>query len=85
MIKQNYKDIKLNEISVRGYDVHRRYGTDWVTEYTYICQENLTIEEFDKVLAEIGTVCGEISYIKKILTFGNGKKLYKHICKAVMY
>lgn len=85
MIKQNYKDIKLNEISVTGYDVHRRYDTDWVTEYTYISQENLTIEQFDSVLAELGTVCGEISYIKKILTFGNGKKLYKHICKAVMY
>ena len=51
MIKQNYNDIKLNEISVRGYDVHRRYGTDWVTEYTYISQENLTIEQFDNVLA----------------------------------
>ena len=50
MIKQNYNDIKLNEISVRGYDVHRRYGTDWVTEYTYISQENLTIEQFDNVL-----------------------------------
>lgn len=85
MIKQNYKDIKLNEISVTGYDVHRRYGTDWVTEYTYISQENLTIEQFDKVLAALGTVCGEISYVKKLLTFGNGKKLYKHICKAVMY
>lgn len=80
-----YNEIKLNEVTVRGYDVHRRYGTDWVTEYTYVTTESLTVEQFDKVLAEIGGIYGEISYIKRLLTFGNGKKLYKHICKAVMY
>ena len=80
----NYSEIKQNELSVRSYDKRSFYGTDWVTEYTFISPVNLTINEFQKVL-EGKSVCGELTFIKKIMNFANGKKLYKHICKAVMY
>lgn len=85
MERIKYNEIKLNEVTINSYDVHRRYCTDWVTEYTYISTESLTLEEFDKVLEEVGGICGNITYMKRLLTFGNGKKLYQHICKAVMY
>lgn len=85
MGKIKYNDIKLNGITIKSYDKRWKYGTDWVTEYEYITTESLTIEQFDKILEEIGSIYGAISYTKKLLTFSNGKKLYKHICKSVTY
>lgn len=82
--KMKLSEIKLNELETKSYDVRYRWGTDWVTEYTYISEENLSIEEFDKVLEGHGAY-GNLTYRKYVLNFGNGQKLYKHFCKAVMY
>lgn len=79
-----YNEIKQNELEIRSYDVNRRYGTDWVTEYVYITDKNLSLDEFETVLKD-EEVCGAIRYFKKVMNFTNGQKLYKHICKAVMY
>lgn len=78
-----YNEIKLNEVTVRGYDVHRRYGTDWVTEFTFISENSLTLDQFQIILD--GQAYGCLTFIKKVMNFANGKKLYKHICKAVMF
>ena len=59
---------------------------DWVTEYNYVSKENLTKEQFDKILEEDGhTPYGMISYKKRKLTYGNGDIYYRHICKSVMF
>ena len=86
-----YNEIKLNELEIKNYDVVVGYAgrarkpmVDWVTEYTYISQENLTQEQFEEVLSG-KSVYGSIRFIKKVMNFANGKKLYKHICKAVMF
>lgn len=81
-------EIKTNELEIKSYDVRKRCGrgfiTDWVTEYTYISEQNLSEQEFDKVLEGQGAY-GNITYKKFIMNFGNGQKLYKHVCKAIMY
>ncbi len=77
-------EIKTNELEVRNYDVNYRYGTDWVTEFTFISEENLTLDQFQLILEGKGAY-GCLTFIKKVMNFANGKKLYKHICKAVMY
>lgn len=78
----NYNEVKLNELEVRNYDVRQRYGTDWVTEYTYISEESLTLEQFKALL---GGASGSLTFVKKVMNFANGEKLYKHFCEAVMY
>ncbi len=80
----NYNEIKTNELEIRNYDVKQRYSTDWVTEFTFISEESLTIEQFEVVLEGKGAY-GCLKFIKKVMNFANGKKLYKHICKAVMF
>lgn len=77
-------EIKTNELEIRNYDVRQRYGTDWVTEFTFISEDNLTLDQFQVILEGKGAY-GCLQFIKKVLTFANGKKLYKHVCKAVMY
>jgi len=76
-------EIKTNKLEIRNYDVRQRYGTDSVTEFTYISENNLTQEQFEIILD--GKAYGCLNFIKKVMNFGNGKKLYKHICKAVMF
>ena len=81
-------EVKVNELEIRNYDVRERCGrgfiTDWVTEYTYISEESLTVEQFEQIL-EGESVYGQITFSKKVMNFANGQKLYKHTCKAVMY
>lgn len=79
----NYNEIKLNQLEVRNFDVRHRFSTDWVTEYTYISENNLSLKDFEELLKD--KVYGELNFIKKVMNFRNGKKLYKHICEAVMY
>ena len=76
-------DIKTNELEIRNYDVHQRCGTDWVTEFTFISENSLTLDQFQVMLD--GQAYGCLTFIKKVMNFANGKKLYKHICKAVMF
>ena len=76
-------DIKTNELEIRNYDVHQRYGIDWVTEFTFISEKSLTLDQFELMLD--GQAYGCLTFIKKVMNFANGKKLYKHICKAVMF
>lgn len=80
----NYNEIKTNELEIRNYDVRQRYSTDWVTEFTFISEESLTIDQFEVILEGKGAY-GCLTFAKKVLNFANGKKLYKHICKAVMF
>lgn len=84
-------EIKLNVLEVRNFDRvagyvgrARKAMRDWVTQYIYISEENLTTEEFEKVL-EGQSVYGQIRYFKTLLTFSNGCKLYKHVCEAISY
>lgn len=79
-----FEEIKQNELKIENYDIRRRYGVDWVTEFTFISEENLTLDQFQVVLEGKGAY-GALTFIKKVMNFANGKKLYKHICKAVMY
>ena len=59
---------------------------NWVTEYNYISKNNLSKEEFDKIIdAQENKPYGEIEYKKKRLTYGNGDVYYRHILKASMY
>lgn len=86
VIKDGELKLPIDELVIRDYDEHRRYGTDWVTEYNYVSEKSLTQEEFDKIVAESkNRPYGEISYQKRKLTYGNGKVYYRHILKAVMY
>ena len=82
--KMKLSEVKVNELEIRNYDVRYRWGTDWVTEYTYISEESLTVEQFEQIL-EGKSVYGQITFSKKVMNFANGQKLYKHTCKAVMY
>lgn len=77
-------ELKLNELEIRNFDRQWRYGVDWVTQYVYTSEKNLTQDEFEIIL-DGHEIYGQIKFIKKLLTFANGKKLYKHICEAVMY
>ena len=86
-----YSEVKQNEVDMKSYDKivgyagrRRKPMIDWVTEYNYISEDSLTLEQFKEILKE-HEPCGEISYEKFILNFANGKKLFKHVCKAVMY
>ena len=76
-------DIKTNELEIRNYDVRHRYGTDWVTEFRFISEKSLTLDQFEVMLD--GQAYGCLTFIKKVMNFANGKRLYKHICKAVMF
>lgn len=63
----------------------KNYSTkfDNITEYSYISEKSMTIEEFEKVLAEnnISLTGGWLTFSKKQLNFKSGKKEYKHIVK----
>ena len=76
-------EIKTNELETRKNDENHRYGTDWDTEFTFISENSLTIDQFQVMLD--GKAYGCLTFIKKVMNFANGQKLYKHICKAVMY
>lgn len=81
-------DLKLpiDELVIRQYDKHHRYGTDWITEYNYVTKEELTKEQFDKIIdAQENKPYGQIEYHKKRLTYANGEVYYRHILKAIMY
>lgn len=87
----NYNEIKTNELEIRNYDEVVGYAgrirkpmIDYVTEFTFISEENLTLEQFQVVLEGKGAY-GCLKFFKKVMNFANGKKLYKHICKAVMF
>lgn len=82
--KLKYSDIKLNELESKYYDVHRRYGVDWVTEYNYFSKEDLSLEDFEKVLPT-ETFCGEIYYSKFKLKFANKEEVFRYNCKVVLY
>ena len=82
-IQMKISEIKTNELETRNYDVRHRYGTDWVTEFTYISENSLTLDQFQVMLD--GKAYGCLTFIKKVMNFANGKQLYKHICKAVMF
>ena len=58
-------DLKLpiDQVVVRNYDEVVGYAgrvrkpmIDWVTEYNYVSKENLTKEQFDKILEENGDI-----------------------------
>lgn len=85
------QDIKTNELEVKNYSKVIGYVgrnakpmIDYVTEYVYISEKSLTIGEFEIILEGKGAY-GQLQFIKKVLNFANGEKLYKHICKAIMY
>lgn len=81
-----YNEIKQNELTSREYTKQYRYYSDYITEYEYISENNLTMDEFEKIL-ETGKayLYGTISFIKKQLTFSNGITLYKHVCQVINY
>jgi hypothetical protein len=89
--KMKKQDIKTNELEVKNYSKVIGYVgrtakpmIDYVTEYVYISEKSLTIGEFEIILEGKGAY-GQLQFIKKVLNFANGEKLYKHICKAIMY
>ena len=43
-------EVKTNELEIRNYDVRQRYSTDWITEFTFISEKNLTLDQFQVVL-----------------------------------
>lgn len=81
--------MELNVLTTIQYDRHwGPYGqyVDWVTEHEYISEKSLTVEEFDKVIADNNIKpAGEIRYKKFRLTYASGKVLYKHLLQEVMY
>lgn len=87
VLKDGDLKLPLNELVTRQYDRRfGRYGTDWVTEFNYVCEESLTQDQFVKIIEDSGQgIYGEIKFIKRKLTFGNGKVYYRHICECVMY
>lgn len=86
VVKDGDLSLPLNEIVVRNYDRHLRYGTDWVTEYNYLCEKSLTEDEYTKLLQDAGhELVGEIHFKKRKLTYSNGKIYYRHICECIMY
>ena len=86
VVKDGSKKLPVEELVVDNYDVHRRYGTDWVTEYNYVSSKSMSVEEFQQFLKDQGNPAyGELTFKKKKLTFADGKIYYLHNCKAVMY
>ena len=84
-------EFKTNEFEITNYSKVIGYVgrtakpmIDYITEYVYISEKSLTIGEFEILLEGKGAY-GQLQFIKKVLNFGNGDKLYKHICKAIMY
>lgn len=79
---------KLNTLTVSTYDrywgPHGSY-VDWVTESEYISENSLTIEEFDKIVAENHKPVGELRYRKFKMTYGDGSIYYRHVLEEVMY
>lgn len=63
-----------------------RYSYDNVTEYILVDEVSYTVEQFEQILKDAHkTVCGFVRYIKKKLTYGNGRIEYKHICQCVEF
>jgi len=89
------KELKLpvDEIIIRNYDETVGYAgrsrkpmVDWITEYNYLSEKELTEDEFQNLLKEKGyNPTGMISFSKRRLRYGNGKIYYRHICKSVMF
>lgn len=76
----------MDKLKIRDYDRHYRFYSDQVTEYALTSDKSLSLDEFKKILKEAKAyLYGEIKFIKKQLTFKNGKIQYLHICEAVMY
>ena len=67
----------------KGYGTfnnHRFY--DDITEYTLILDHSLTLEDFQKILQDNEiNLYGFVSFTKKLLTYANGRKQYKHIAR----
>ena len=93
VVKDGDLKLPIDELVIRNYDKIIGYAgrarkpmVDWVTEYNYVSEKNLTKEEFDKIIdAQENKPYGQIEYHKRKLTFGNGKVYYRHILLAIMY
>lgn len=83
---------KLNDLQVKSYDEvigyagrSRKPMVDWVTESEYISDKSLTIDEFNKVVSEHHQICGNCTYKKYRMRYGDGTIYYRHVLKEVMY
>ena len=93
VVKDGDLKLPVNELVITSYDKVVGYAgrarkpmVNWVTEYNYVSEKNLTQEEFDKIIDEQpNKPYGQLEYTKKKLTFGNGKVYYRHILKAIMF
>ncbi len=64
----------------------RKPMVDWVTEYTLIDTMSYTIEQFENILKDAHKdITGMVTFIKKKLTYGNGRVEYKHIAQCVSF
>ena len=65
---------------------NNRVAYDNVTEYILVTPISYTQEQFEEILKEAHkTVCGFVRFIKKRLTYNNGRIEYKHICQCIEF
>ena len=73
------------QIETKNYTKRYRFYSDNVNEYSVVLDKSLTVEAFKQLLNDNGiTLYGMITYAKKLLTFANGKKQYRHIAYCAM-
>ncbi len=73
------------QIERKNYTKQYRFYSDNINEYSVVLDKSLSIEAFINFLNANGIqLYGMITFAKKLLTFANGKKQYKHIAYCAM-
>lgn len=73
------------QIEQKNYTKRYRFYSDNINEYSVVLDKSLTIEAFERFLNDNGIqLYGMITFAKKLLTFTNGQKQYKHIAYCAM-
>lgn len=73
------------QIERKNYTKQYRFYSDNINEYSVVLDKSLSIEAFTNFLNANGIqLYGMITFAKKLLTFANGKKQYKHIAYCAM-
>ncbi len=73
------------QIERKNYTKQYRFYSDNINEYSVVLDKSLSVEAFTNFLNANGIqLYGMITFAKKLLTFANGKKQYKHIAYCAM-
>lgn len=73
------------QIERKNYTKQYRFYSDNINEYSVVLYKSLSVEAFTNFLNANGIqLYGMITFAKKLLTFANGKKQYKHIAYCAM-